>query len=102
MRLREMSLTDHGVFPEDEEKIRAYCRNNMGVEERQELFKCCIGAAPGMEMLIFDSIVNRSGYRTLIRRGFQIPAKEDDFYAYQRKALFDFYDWLRMTGCWKD
>lgn len=103
MRTREMSLADHGVFPGDEEKIKLYCRKNMSIEERRELFRCCIGAAPGIEMLIFESITNKSsGYRTLIKRGFQIPAKEDDFYAYQRKALFDFYDWLRMTGRWKD
>lgn len=102
MRLREMSLVDHGVFPEDTKKIREYCQENMSAEERQELFRCCISAAPGIEMLIYDSVVNRSGYRTLIKRGFQIPAKEDDFYAYQRKALYDFYDWLRITGRWKD
>ena len=103
MRNREMSLQDHGVFPGDEEKIKAYCRTSMSVEERRELFRCCISAASGIEMLIFESITNKSsGYRILINRGFQIPAKEDDFYAYQRKALFDFYDWLRMTGRWKD
>lgn len=102
MRTREMSLVDHGVFPGDEEKIKAYCRKEMGVEERRELFRCCISAAPGIEMLVFESITNKgSGYRTLIKRGFQIPAKEDDFYSYQRKALYDFYDWLRMTRRWK-
>lgn len=103
MRIRDTNLVGHGVFPEDEEKIKAYCRKGIDVEERKVLFQYCISDAPGLEILIFESIINKnSGYRTLIKRGFQIPAKEDDFYAYRRKVLYGFYDWLRMSGRWKD
>ena len=101
MRTREMSLVDHGVFPGDEEKIKLYCRN-LSVEERLRLFQCAISAAPGLEITIYESLITGMGYRTLIKCGRQIPAKEDDFYAYRRKTLAEFYDWLRMTRRWKD
>lgn len=97
-----MSLVDHGVYPEDEGRLRVYCRKEIGREERLRLFQCAISAAPGLEMEVYESITTGAGYRTQIKRGKQIPAKEDDFYAYQRKTLAEFYDWLRMTGRWKD
>ena len=100
MRIREMSMEDHGVFPGDEEKLKRYCRN-LNAEERLRLFQCAISAAPGLEIAVYESLITGIGYRTLIKRGKQIPAKEDDFYAYRRKVLAKFYDWLRMTGKWK-
>lgn len=100
MRTRNMSLTDHGVFPGDENALKDYCRK-LTVEERLRLFQCSISVAPGLEIAIYESITEGKGYRTQIKRGNQIPAKEDDFYAYQRKVLAEFYDWLRMTGRWK-
>lgn len=101
MRTRDMTLSDHGVFPEDEGKLKRYCRN-LNVEERLRLFQCAIGSAPGLEIAVYESLVTGEGYRTLIRHGRQILIKEDDFYAYRRKVLAEFYDWLRMTGRWKD
>lgn len=101
MRMRGMSLTDHGVFPDDEKRLKEYCQGNMGIEERLILFQCAISAAPGLEISVYDSLTTGDGYRTLERRGRKIPAKEDDFYAYRRKALAEFYDWLRLTGRWK-
>lgn len=97
MRTREMSLADYGVFAGDEKQLREYCRN-MGVEDKRELFRCAISAAPGLEVEVYTSLTEKgAGYRTLIQRGWKIPAKEDDFYAYQRKTLHEFYDWLRMN-----
>lgn len=101
MRTREMSLVDHGVFPGDEEKLKKYCRN-LSVEERLRLFQCAISTAPGLEISVYESLVTGEGYRTLIKHGRQILIKEDDFYAYRRKTLAEFYDWLRLTGHWKD
>ena len=100
MRTREMSLVDHGVFPGDEENLKKYCRN-LSAEERLILFQCAISAAPGLEIAIYESLISGEGYRTLIRQGRQILIKEDDFYAYRRKAMAEFYDWLRITGRWK-
>lgn len=101
MRIREMNLSDYGVFPEDEEKLKRYCRK-LTIEERLCLFQCAISAAPGLEIVVYESLISGMGYRTLIKCGRQITAKEDDFYAYRRKVLAEFYDWLRMTGKWKN
>ena len=98
--MRDMSLSDHGVFQDDEKALKEYCKSNMSMEERLILFQCAISAAPGLEISVYDSLTTGDGYRTLERRGRKIPAKEDDFYAYRRKALAEFYDWLRLTGRW--
>nr|DAG08584.1 MAG TPA: hypothetical protein [Caudoviricetes sp.] len=100
MRTRDRSYDYYGISPEDVKKLRNYCRN-MGQEDRLRLFQCAISKAPGLELLIYESITEGIGYISLRRRRGGIPAKADDFYAYQRRTLADFYDWLRMTGRWK-
>lgn len=100
MRTRDRSYDYYGISPEDVKKLRNYCRN-MGQEDRLRLFQCAISKAPGLELLIYESITEGLGYISLSHRRGGIPAKADDFYAYQRLTLADFYDWLRMTGRWK-
>lgn len=99
MRTRDKSYDYYGISPEDAKKLRNYCRN-MGQEDKLRLFQCAISKAPGLELLIYESITEGIGYISLRRRRGGIPAKADDFYAYQRRTLADFYDWLRMTGKW--
>lgn len=99
MRTRYRTYDYYGIAPEDVKKLRNYCRN-MGQEDRLRLFQCAISKAPGLELLIYESITEGLGYISLSRRRGVIPAKADDFYAYQRRTLADFYDWLRMTGKW--
>ena len=101
IRTRYMNLSDYGVFQGDDKKLKIYCRNLKTAEERLFLFQCSINAAPGLEIAVYESLTTGDGYRTLERRGRKIPAKEDDFYAYRRKAMAEFYDWLRLTGRWK-
>lgn len=100
MRTRYRTYDNYGLSPEDVKKLRNYCRD-MGQEDRLRLFQCAISKAPGLELLIYESITEGIGYISLRRRRGEIPAKADDFYAYQRLTLADFYDWLRMTGRWK-
>ena len=92
-------MRDYGVSPEDQEKLKSYCKN-MGVDDRLRLFQCAISTAPGLELAIYESIVTGTGYRTMISAGRDIPVKEDDFYAYRRKTLAEFYDRLRLFGRW--
>lgn len=99
MRTRYRTYDYYGIAPEDVKKLRNYCRN-MGQEDRLRLFQCAISKAPGLELLIYESITEGLGYISLSHRRGEIPAKADDFYAYQRLTLADFYDWLRMTGKW--
>ena len=71
-------------------------------EERLIILQCAISAAPGLEIAIYDSITSGSGYRTLLRMGRQIPAGEDDFYAYRRKTLAEISRYMRLLGRWKE
>lgn len=100
MRTRNMKMQDYNISAEDYRKLLEYCKK-MGMEDRLCLFKSAISAAPGLEVPIYDSLVSGIGYRTIVRMGRDIPAKEDDFYAYRRKTLAVFYDRLRMYGRWK-
>lgn len=99
MRTRHMSLTDHGIPPEDKQKLYTYCRSH------GELLRQAIAsAAPGLEDQIYDSLTltgNRKGYETLSKKEY-IPATKADFYGYQRKALAEFYRMLRLLGMWED
>ena len=99
MRTREKSLLDHGVWPEDIEKLYEYCRH-LSREESLLLFQCCISSAYGLEVPVYDSLTTGTGYKTQIKRGREILAKADDFYAYKRKAAAMFYDMLRITQKW--
>lgn len=100
MRTREMTLADYGVPPEDQGRLYEHCRQ-ADVSDRLLLIQCAISAAPGLEVAVYDSLVNDVGYDT-INRFRTIPAKRDDFYAYRRKTLAVFYDKLRLFGRWKD
>ncbi len=100
MRTREMKLYDHGVPPEDEPKVRALCRTATGYD--LELLQGAIAsAAPGIEQPIKDSLTTGIGYVELSKKEY-IPVTKADFYAYQRKALAEFYRMLRLLGRWKD
>lgn len=86
MRTRYKTYADYGMLKSDEEKTRERCMK-ASAEERLIILQCAISAAPGLEIAIYDSITGGAGYRTLLRMGRQIPAGEDDFYAYRRKTL---------------
>ena len=96
-----MNMNDYGVPPDDQDKLYDRCRS-LDKEESLILFQCAINAAPGLEIPIYESLTTGIGYRTILNTGKQIPAKEDDFYAYRRKTLATFYDRLRLFGRWKD
>jgi len=101
VRTREKKLTDHGVFLEDERRIREYCRKADGYD-RELLMDICRSAAPGLEQQIYISLtVPRSGYEAQEKKGY-IPATKADFYAYQRKAMAEFYHMLRLLGRWRE
>lgn len=100
MRTREMSMADYNIPDDEYKRLIEYCKS-MGVDDRLWLFQCAISAAPGLEIPIYESVISGSGYRTMVKNGRYIPAKEDDFYAYRRKTLAEFYDWLRLFGKWE-
>lgn len=101
MRTRYKKLSDYDVPPEDQSKLYEKCKK-LSQEESLILFQCAISAAPGLEIAIYDSLVSSVGYRTMEKQGEFIPASEDDFYAYRRKTLGEFYRLLRLFGRWED
>lgn len=100
MRTREAKLSDYGVPKEDEKQLDECCRSN-DPEVKLILLGCAISKSPGIELQIYDSLVTGDGYYTLVRRGRDIPAKTDDFYAYRRKVKAEFYHRLKLFGRWK-
>lgn len=100
MRTRKMSLDDYGVPAEDQEKLRQYCKS-AGKDDRLLLLQTAISSACGLEISIYDSLVTGKGYDAINNQR-HIPAKRDDFYAYQRKTLAKYYEKLCQQGKWKD
>ncbi len=97
MRTRHMTLTDHGIPPEDRQKLYTYCQSS---ECQWVLRQAVASAAPGLEKQVYDSLTRPGrwkGYETLSKKEY-IPATKADFYGYRRKALAEFYRMLRLLG----
>ncbi len=97
MRTRYKKMSDYGISDEDSKKMLDYCQS-MNTEERLRLFQCAITSAPGLEIVVYESLVTGAGYRTITKRGRNIPIKEDDFYAYRRKTLAAFCKQISKRG----
>ena len=94
MRTRQKSLVDFGVYPEDINRLKDICQKATP-EQRHDILHCCISSCPpGIELLVYESIVTNKSYDRIMKTKY-IPAKRDDFYAYKRKAMAMFYDTLR-------
>lgn len=101
MRLREKKLTDHGVFPGDEKRLKDYCLK-ADKEDQELLMQICRSAAPGLERAVYTSLIEqKNGYDTQMKKDY-IPATKADFYAYQRRVMAEFYHMLRLLGRWKE
>ena len=100
IRTREMKLYDHGVPPEDQPRLRKLCRTATGYN-LDLLRHTIVSAAPGIEKPILDSLTTGIEYVELSKKEY-IPVTKADFYAYQRKALAEFYQLLRLLGLWKE
>ena len=103
MRTRDAKLSDYDVPKEDEARLDEYCKK-LDSDIRFILFSCAISKAPGMELVIYESLTAKdpkeAGYYSLLRRGRDIPAKTDDFYGYRRKVKAEFYHRLRLYDLW--
>ena len=102
-RNKPFSYIWYYTFPDDEERVRKRCLNR-DPEDMKLLRQAITSAAPGIEQAIFDSLTlpkKQKGYETLSKKNY-IPVTKADFYAYQRKALAEFYNMLRLLGMWED
>lgn len=96
MNLRKATLTDYGVSPDDIPALQSHFRH-LDENDKYNLLQVSIKYAPGIEMQIYDSIVNGIGYRTMekIRT---VPATENDFYGYKRKVMAEYYHLAKLIG----
>lgn len=55
MRTRDAKLSDYDVPKEDEARLDEYCKK-LDSDIRFILFSCAISKAPGMELVIYESL----------------------------------------------
>lgn len=96
MNLRKATLTDYGIPPDDIPILQSHFRRLEDVD-KYNLLQIAIKCAPGIESQIYDSIVNCIGYRTM-QRIRDLPVSENDFYAYKRKVMAEYYHLAKLTG----
>ena len=96
MNLRKATLTDYGVPPDDIPALQSHFRH-LDENDKYNLLQVSIKYAPGIEIQIYNSIVNGIGYRTMekIRT---VPATENDFYGYKRKVMAEYYYLAKLIG----
>lgn len=96
MNLRKATLTDYGVPPDDIPALQSHFRH-LDENDKYNLLQVSIKYASGIEIQIYDSIVNGIGYRTMekIRT---VPATENDFYGYKRKVMAEYYHLAKLIG----
>lgn len=96
MNLRKATLTDYGVPPDDIPALQSHFRH-LDENDKYNLLQVSIKYAPGIEIQIYDSIVNGIGYRTMekIRT---VSATENDFYGYKRKVMAEYYHLAKLIG----
>lgn len=87
MSTRSLKLLDYGIDTAERDRLMylAKCQENtalmrLSAEESN----------PGVADALFTSLTTGDGYRKMMKQGGYIPIKEDDFYAYRRRALYIF------------
>lgn len=87
MRTRSLKLLDYGITKEEADRLIELA----GDPDNAALVKLAVDESnPGLSDALFTSLTMGIGYRRMMRQGRYIPGKEDDFYAYRRRALYIF------------
>ena len=86
MRTRKMKLLNYGINEEEKSRLLELAR----LEKNAALIRVSAEEShQGLAEGLFISLTTGKGYRQ-IHREIYIPAEEDDFYAYRRRALYIF------------
>ncbi len=86
MRTRELKLLHYGISAAEKEKLMELAKQ----EENAAFVKVSAEESnQGLSDVLFISLTTGKGYRR-VDKELYIPAKEDDFYAYRRRALYIF------------
>ncbi len=97
MRTRKKKFSDYGMTPEEGKKVKEYCRH-MDSDRQRLLLETAIAAAPGIGISVYKSLIMGVGYYQLLHEEYDLPASSDDFYAYKRKTIAEFYKKLVEMG----
>lgn len=87
MRTRSLKLLDYGITKEEADRLIELA----GDPDNAALVKLAVEESnPSLSDALFTSLTTGCGYRGMMKKGRYIPIKEDDFYAYRRRALYIF------------
>lgn len=87
MRTRSLRLLDYGITKEEADRLIELA----GYPDNAALVRLATEESnPGLSDALFISLTTGYGYRRMMKQGRYIPGKEDDFYAYRRRALYIF------------
>ena len=82
MRTRKMKLLNYGINEEEKSRLMELAR----LEKNAALIRVSAEEShQGLAEVLFISLTTGKGHREIY-----IPAEEDDFYAYRRRALYIF------------
>lgn len=99
MKVRLKGYKDYGFEAGEEIKLKEYCRKE-GFSDYDTLLNAAVSANPAIAGDLFYSLLNGLSYDSLIKIKY-IPYSKGDFYAYQRRCLSMFRNFLLLYGKWK-
>lgn len=99
MNTREMGYSDYGFDSGEEKLLKQYCRLET-FSDYDTLLQSALSANPAIAGDLFYSLLNGLSYDSLIKIKY-IPYSKGDFYAYQRRCLSVFRNFLLFYGKWK-
>ena len=85
MRKREMSYTEYGFSPGEEQDLKHYCRSP-DFTDHDTLIQAAISANPSIAADLYYSLVRGLSFERINDIKY-IPISKVDFYAYQRAFL---------------
>jgi len=98
MRTRELKLLHYGISETEKNRLMELAKQ----EENAALVKVSAEESnQGLSDVLFISLTTGKGYGGIEKKTY-IPAKEDDFYAYRRRALYIFKLLLKGREAEKD
>lgn len=90
MRTRKKKFSDYGMTETEGIKVKAYCRH-LTEKEKALLKAIAEKSAPGIGLAIYESLISGVGYYQLLKINATLPSASEDFYAYRRKTVAEFY-----------
>lgn len=95
MKIRE---ENYGISKEEADSLRKYCQK-ANIDDQMKLLQYSFDSNPDISSDIYYSLVNGLSYDKMMKARY-IPINRYDFYAYQRKCMSMFRQYLVSVGKW--